>query len=80
MTIPKVNECFFSAMGAQAWMSLSGMSRSRRYSYVNSRQCENDREMRSGPTLSFLYMATCPPRKTNHRFFQAFLRSPFFMR
>ncbi len=31
-------------------------------------------------TLSFLYMASCPPLSTNHLFFHAFLLSPFFIR
>ena len=31
-------------------------------------------------TLSFLYMANCPPLSTNHLFFQAFLLSPFFIK
>lgn len=37
-------------------------------------------EQERGPTLSFLYIATCPPRRTNHRFFHAFLLSPFFIK
>lgn len=79
--MPNVWECFFISTGVTVWMSVRGISRSSRYSY-NPKMSASDGPRRTdgSRTLSFLYMATCPPRSTNHRFFHVFLRSPRFIK